>query len=85
MANNIGRVQIQLRDIETNGVRVIGTDGIIDTDGRHSQKRAARMVAFYANGYVARMGGVYFDGWVYRLYKRDYLNVFTGTIKSELV
>lgn len=83
--NNLARVQVQLRDIETNRVRVIGTGGVVYNDGRHSQATAVEIVRVNALDLCNRLGGVYFDGWVYRLGLRDYYNVFTNERQEQLV
>lgn len=83
--NNLKRVQIQVRDIETNRLRVMGTDGIVYCDGRHSQRRAAQTIRVIANYYASKDKGLYFDGWVYRLNDRDYYNIFTNSYVTELV
>ena len=82
--NNLARVQLQLRDIETDRVRVIGSGGVVYNDGRHSQATAVEIVRVVALDLCNRLGGVYFDGWVYRLGLRDYYNVFTNERQEQL-
>ena len=63
--NNLARVQLQLRDIETDRVRVIGSGGVVYNDGRHSQATAVEIVRVVALDLCNRLGGVYFDAWVF--------------------